>query len=223
MKDDLTSLEETLWFFANSQPYSAYVPVELNEFASQFGLDLRRACNVPAAADNFVATRFEKSISLLGRKLQTLHGPTLAVVEFFGWDTHHNQGSGTGRIARLLKCLDQGIGTLASSCAGLWDRTAIVIVSEFGRSVMTNQDGGTEHGIGAAALVVGGAVRGGRIVGDWPGLATPQLVYGNSVRPTIDFRSVLASILAAQFKLTEKQLAEIFPDSLPPIEGLLEI
>ena len=100
----------------------------------------------------------------------------------------------------------------------------VVVATEFGRTVATNGSGGTDHGTGGAALLFGGAVRGGRVLADWPGLADHQLFENRDLRPTLDTRQLLKGVLAAQFDLRRAELDQlVFPDSqnVPVLNGLL--
>ena len=105
-----------------------------------------------------------------------------------------------------------------------WDHTAVLVVTEFGRMVRGNGTGGTDHGVGGLALLAGGAVAGGRVAGDWPGLAPSQLLQGRDLRPTTDTRSVFKGVLADQLGVPESALEDaVFPKSrdAAPMRGLI--
>ena len=123
------------------------------------------------------------------------NGPCAAMVESTGWDTHANQVGPYGVLPRNLATLDRGIEALAVGLGPKWSSTAVAVVTEFGRTVAMNGTGGTDHGTGGAAFLVGGAVKGGRVVADWPGLQTASLYQGRDLRPTADLRSVLKAAL----------------------------
>ena len=91
-----------------------------------------------------------------------------------GWDTHVNQGNHKGQLANHLRPLGDGLAALASGLGRDWPDTVVVVLSEFGRTVHENGDGGTDHGHGNVIWVMGGNIRGGRIYGDWPGLAPAE-------------------------------------------------
>jgi len=139
----------------------------------------------------------------------------LAFASLGGWDTHVNQGKGKGQLANRLQPLGDGLAALARGLGTDWDDTVVVVISEFGRTVHENGNGGTDHGHGNVVWVLGGNVRGGRVYGDWPGLAKSQLYQGRDLAVTTDYRSVFAAILERHLGLADRQLAQIFP-GLPP-------
>lgn len=174
------------------------------------------------------ATRGEASFPALaaaaGAFLTHPAGPRLAVLELGGFDSHSLQGLPYGGLGRALRDLDAGLGMLRSRLGEAWAQTAVVATTEFGRTVAMNGSGGTDHGTAGAAFVLGGAVAGGRVVADWPGLAPGQLHEGRDLRPTRDLRSVWKGVLRDHLSLSERVLAdEVFPDtaSVPPLEGLV--
>ena len=141
-------------------------------------------------------------------------GPEIAVLEVGGWDTHANQGSSTGALANRLAGLDGGLSALRSGLGDDWDTTVVAIVTEFGRTVRVNGTRGTDHGTATAAILTGGAVNGGRVIADWPGLAAGNLYEGRDLRPTSDLRSLFKGVLADHLSLPEALLErDVFPDS----------
>jgi uncharacterized protein (DUF1501 family) len=151
-------------------------------------------------------------------------GPRVAALAFDGWDTHANEGGASGRLAQLLGGLDGAIAAFEGELGPRWKDTAIVAVTEFGRTVRINGTVGTDHGVGAAAFLAGGAVAGGRVIADWPGLKSADLYEGRDLKPTIDLRAVLKGVIADQFGLSSNALAEtVFPDTaaLKPMTGLI--
>lgn len=138
-----------------------------------------------------------------------------AFVALGGWDTHANQGNGTGQLANRLAPLGQGLATLAQRLGPVFDDTTIVVMSEFGRTARQNGNNGTDHGHGNVMWVLGGQVAGGKVYGDWQGLGEAQLHEGRDVPVSTDFRAVLAQISERHLKLSDKQLQLVFPD-LPP-------
>jgi uncharacterized protein (DUF1501 family) len=155
-------------------------------------------------------------------------GPQVAVLEMNGWDTHANQAAPQGALANNLRTLDASLAAMrevlaAPSAGGAWGRTVIVVVTEFGREVAINGTLGTDHGSGGAAFVLGGAVRGGRVLSDWPGLAKADRFEGRDLRITTDLRAVLRSVLHDQLQVSTAALdREVFPGSaaLPRLELL---
>ncbi len=162
--------------------------------------------------------------SAAGRMLRETNGARIAVLETTGWDTHANQGAERGLLASRLAALDNAIDALRSELGGAWKQTAVLIATEFGRTVAINGTRGTDHGTGTCAFLVGGAVKGGRVIADWPGLANTHLYQDRDLKPTLDLRSVCKGVLAEHMGVTEAQLeSKIFPDSraAKPIAGLL--
>ncbi|MEM9057145.1 MAG: DUF1501 domain-containing protein [Pseudomonadota bacterium] len=141
-------------------------------------------------------------------------GPRIAVVESGGWDTHANQGAVDGLLARKFSALDEGVLQLRRGLGGAWKRTVCMIVTEFGRTVKVNGTRGTDHGTGTVTVLAGGAVAGGRIIADWPGLAARNLFEGRDLYPSTDIRSLFKGVLAEHLDLPETLLErEVFPDS----------
>jgi uncharacterized protein (DUF1501 family) len=141
-------------------------------------------------------------------------GPRLAALALDGWDTHSHQGGATGTLATLLGGLDAGMAEFETGFGPLWSKTAIAVVTEFGRTVRINGNAGSDHGTGTVMLLVGGAVKGGRVVTDWPGLGPANLLAGRDLKPTIDVRSVLKGLLAEFHDLPERFLSDVvFPGS----------
>ena len=132
------------------------------------------------------------------------NGPRVAVVDTAGWDTHANQGTSQGRLARQLLMLGQALDTFKAELGPVWNRTVIVAATEFGRTVRINGTKGTDHGTGGAAFVMGGAVRGGRVIGEWPGLRGKGLYEGRDLLPTADIRGLCASVLIDHMGLAER-------------------
>ncbi len=150
-------------------------------------------------------------------------GPTVAMLELSGWDSHAQQAAENGRLTRNLKALDATLGALATGLGDRLDETVVVVASEFGRAVHANGTLGTDHGTGGVCFVMGGGVRGGRVHGDWPGLAPPALYEGRDLKPTTDLRAVLKAALHRQLGLARPALdAEVFPESaaVAPLAGL---
>jgi uncharacterized protein (DUF1501 family) len=151
-------------------------------------------------------------------------GPEIAVIEASGWDTHANQGGAKGILATRLAGLDQGLKSLADGLGPLWQQTAVLVVTEFGRTAAVNGTRGTDHGTGGCAFLVGGAVRGGRVIADWPGLSRTALLDNRDLKPTLDLRSVFKAVLDEHMHVDAATLAKrVFPDSsgARPLQGLI--
>lgn len=160
------------------------------------------------------ARQFGELMSVAARFLTADGGPTIAVVELGGWDTHANQGTSQGPLANRLAALDTGIANLRAGLGDAWQHSVVAVVTEFGRTVHVNGTRGTDHGTATAAILAGGAVRGGKVVADWPGLRDKDLYEGRDLQPTVDLRSVFKSVLLEHLDVPRGFLEDtVFPDS----------
>jgi uncharacterized protein (DUF1501 family) len=158
-----------------------------------------------------------------GEILGKRDGPRVASIDFGGWDTHINQLGEYSALNRNLRLLDRSVAALKEALGPAWRHTAVLIVTEFGRTVAPNGSSGTDHGTAGAAFAAGGAVRGGRVIADWPGLDERALHEGRDLRPTTDLRALFKAALIAQLGLGEAALeTQVFPGSasVRPLEGL---
>jgi uncharacterized protein (DUF1501 family) len=135
----------------------------------------------------------------------------IAFLQLGGWDTHINQGGSKGLLARNLGELSQGLATLQQELGAIYGNTQIVVMSEFGRTAKENGNGGTDHGHGNAMWLMGGATKGGKVYGQWPGLAPEQLYQGRDLQVTTDFREPIAKILTNHLGLNGSSTAKILP------------
>lgn len=162
------------------------------------------------------------SARVVARLLSDPEGPRTAVFSMGGWDTHANQGP---RLARQLESLGKALEAFSSEMTpAVWSRTAILVITEFGRTVAPNGTGGTDHGVGGVALLAGGAVRGGRVIADWPGLAERQRLDRRDLRPTLDVRSLTKGVLHEHLAIARSRLdTEVFPNSadVAPLRDLV--
>ncbi|WP_294266651.1 DUF1501 domain-containing protein [uncultured Sphingomonas sp.] len=159
--------------------------------------------------------------ALAARLIAPDNGARIAMIETGGWDTHAGQ---VGRLAAQLKGLDAMTGALKAGLGPLWAQTLVIVATEFGRTVRVNGTGGTDHGTASVAMLMGGAVRGGRVVADWPGLADATLYEGRDLKATGDVNAVIAGAVAQHYALEPaRALASLFPASRAtrPTEGLL--
>jgi uncharacterized protein (DUF1501 family) len=159
-----------------------------------------------------------------GKLLAAPDGPRIAVLEMGGWDTHVNQGAAQGRLAQNLAGYADGLDAFAKAMGEAWRETVLVAVTEFGRTVAVNGNDGTDHGTASVLLVMGGAVKGGRIAGDWPGLA--RLQDDRDLRVATDSRSVMKGILRDHLGADRAVLdRKVFPDTggLRPFDGLVRV
>ena len=146
-----------------------------------------------------------------GKLLAAPDGPRVAVFEAGGWDTHFGQ---IFRLRQQLGELAAGLMTFKDSLGPAWEKTAVIVVSEFGRTAAENGSRGTDHGVGGIALLLGGAVAGGRFAGDWPGLSERALYEGRDVQPTTDYRALLKAMLGDRLGLDEAFIEDkVFPGS----------
>ena len=151
-------------------------------------------------------------------------GPRIAALAFEGWDTHANEGGAKGRLAQLLGGLDGALAAFEQGLKPVWKDTVVMVVTEFGRTAKVNGTVGTDHGTGTVAFLVGGAVKGGRMIVDWPGLKPEQLYEKRDLKPTTDIRAVAKGVVADLFGISGPVLAEkVFPGSgsIGPMAGLV--
>jgi uncharacterized protein (DUF1501 family) len=161
-----------------------------------------------------------------GRLIAAPEGPRIAVLSVGGWDTHADQGSANGLLADVLTDLDLAIDDFRTVLGPAWQDTVMVAATEFGRTVQVNGDKGTDHGVGTVALLAGGAVNGGQVFGDWPGIAPADLFEGSDLTPTTDLRSVFKGVLSDHVGVASSLLdTTIFPDSAtdaPSFQNLIK-
>ena len=167
------------------------------------------------------AFRLPDAMAAAAKRMRGPDAARIAFVEDSGWDTHRGQQLA---LDRKFSELDAGLRAIRDGLGEEWSRTAVVIVTEFGRTVAANGSGGTDHGVGGVALLAGGAVRGGRVIGDWPGLSAGALLEGRDLRPTTDMRAMFKGLLAGHLAVPETALeTRIFPDSraVKPLSGVV--
>lgn len=139
-------------------------------------------------------------------------GAHIVWVEISGFDTHKSQGGTQGPLANKLAQFDQAISAFRRDLGPAFANVTLVTLTEFGRTLRENGAGGTDHGSASCMLVLGGAVRGGRLVGAWPGLDPASLRDGRELTVTTDYRAVLADLLSSQLGVDAAGLARVFPD-----------
>ena len=135
----------------------------------------------------------------------------LAFMAVGGWDTHANQGGASGQLANRLSPMASGLAALANRLGPALDDTVVVVMSEFGRTVHQNGNGGTDHGHGNVMWLMGGRIAGGKVHGQWPGLGAGSLYEGRDLAVTTDFRLVLAELLERHLLLSDARLSEVLP------------
>jgi len=159
--------------------------------------------------------------ALAAKLLAPVDGARIAMIETTGWDTHAGQRA---RLATQLKGLDAMVGALQQGLGPLWRDTLVLVATEFGRTVAINGTGGTDHGTGSMAMLIGGAVKGGRVAADWPGLKAAQLYQGRDLRPTTQLDALIGGAVAAHFGVApDRTMAALFPASakVAAIDGLI--
>ena len=156
-----------------------------------------------------------------GKFMSRADGPQIAFVEDTGWDTHAGE---VATLQRKLGELDAGLRKYHEAMGAAWDRTVVMVVTEFGRTAKVNGTGGTDHGTGGVSFLAGGAVAGGRVAGQWPGISSQDLNEGRDVHATTDMRALFKGVLAGHLLVPASALdTRVFPDSaaVRPIGGLL--
>jgi uncharacterized protein (DUF1501 family) len=177
-----------------------------------------------AAGAGQVRAYFAESAGTAAKFLARADGPRIGALAFDGWDTHAAEGALNGRLANLLGALDGAIAAVETEMKEAWRETVVAVITEFGRTARINGTEGTDHGTATVALLVGGALKGGRVVADWPGLKPAKLHEGRDLRPTTDLRAVLKGVLKDHLRVDGTALATtVFPDSagVKPMGGLL--
>lgn len=162
--------------------------------------------------------RFANLAEACGKMLVSNDDTHGAMLEFGGWDTHNAL---VPRLESQFKELDAGLAALRSALADDWKNTVVAIGTEFGRTAAVNGTRGSDHGTASALFIAGGAVKGGKVMGDWPGLAKDQLYEGRDLRPTSDIHSWLSTLLAQHWGLNANQLQNVFPEVAPVAIQLL--
>ncbi len=171
-----------------------------------------------------VLAYFNEAASGAARFMARPDGPRVGALAFDGWDTHANEGAAHGRLSALLGALDGALAAIESGMGDAWKETVVAVVTEFGRTARINGTEGTDHGTAAVALLAGGALKGGRVIADWPGLADTALYENRDLKPTTDLRAVIKGILRDHLRADERALASaVFPGSenVSPLGGLI--
>ena len=174
----------------------------------------------PAQVRAFFADAAGTAAKFLARE----DGPRIGALAFNGWDTHIDEGADSGRLATLLGALDGAIEAVHVSMGPVWSETVVTVITEFGRTARINGTNGTDHGTGTIALLAGGAIKGGRVIADWPGLKNAQLHEGRDLAATTDLRAVLKGLLKDHLRVTDQALAaNVFPGSgdVKAMDGLV--
>jgi uncharacterized protein (DUF1501 family) len=157
---------------------------------------------------------FAEAAGTAAKFLAQPDGPRVGALALDGWDTHYNEGIATGRLSQLLGSLDAALAAVETNMGPAWRETVVALVTEFGRTARINGTDGTDHGTATVALLVGGALKGGRVIADWPGLKPTDLYENRDLKPTTDLRAVLKGLLKDHLRADERALADnVFPGS----------
>jgi len=211
--------------------------VRLYSHDASLGPTLQRGIAASGMAEGMrpgsVSGMFERLAGTAGTFLARPDGPRIATIDFGNWDSHSDQnrrnvpGPGNanyaGRFPEMYLALDRGLAALKTELGTAWSSTTVLVVTEFGRTVHVNGTLGTDHGTAGAARLLGGAVRGGRVIADWPGLRERDLREGRDLEPTLDTRAVMKAILEGHLGLSAGAVEDqVFPDSrsIGPLDGL---
>ena len=190
-----------------SQLFKLYESDEQLKNSLKQGLQTRAMAE--GAMDGNKKAHFEALAKATGMLLRGENAPSAMMLEMGGWDTHDNE---VFRLGRQLKELDNGMAALKKELGSVWQNTLVVIATEFGRTVKVNGTMGTDHGTGTALFLAGGAVKGGQVLGEWPGLKTSELYEGRDLMPTSDVRSWIGSAMQQHWKMSDQAMTSVFPD-----------
>jgi len=197
---------------------------ELAAIAQTNGMGLSPERQGPRPAGAALRAYFAESAGGAAKFMARPDGPRVGALAFDGWDTHANEGASNGQLAMLLGALDGAIGAIETSMGDAWRETAVAVITEFGRTARINGTDGTDHGTATVALLAGGALKGGRVIADWPGVSERSLFEGRDLKPTMDLRAVLKGLLRDHLRADETTLASsVFPGSeaIKPFGGLV--
>jgi uncharacterized protein (DUF1501 family) len=182
------------------------------------------AARLPPPGIARVRAFFAEAAGTAARYLARPDGPRVGALGLVGWDTHVNEGAASGQLANLLGALDGALAAVETNMGESWRETVVAVVTEFGRTARINGTDGTDHGTGTVAVLVGGALKGGRVIANWPGLKPADLHENRDLRATTDLRAVLKGVLGDHLRVERTALAgAVFPGSgdVAPMEGLV--
>ena len=195
----------------------------LAQIARAGSMDGKPAQDQQAGIDQ-VHRYFAEAAGTAGKFLARADGPRVGALALDGWDTHFNEGIEKGRLSQLLSALDGALAAIETNMGPVWNETVVTLVTEFGRTARINGTDGTDHGTATVALLVGGALKGGRVVADWPGLKPAKLYEARDLAPTTDLRAVLKGVMRDHLRADERVLGrDVFPgsESVKPLGGLV--
>ena len=176
----------------------------------------------PENGAQYPTSRLGQSLQQIGQMLKANIGVEVLFVDCGGWDNHVNEGGAQGQLSNLLKDLGQGLAAFHQDMGDRMQDVVVVTMSEFGRTAKENGNRGTDHGHANCMFVMGGAVKGGRVYGKWPGLADHQLNDGRDLGLTTDFRAVLSEVLVRHVGVMD--MRTVFPgfDGASRFPGLIK-
>ena len=195
---------------ARASDPAAMAPTEGQQLPQGFGAQVR--------------AYFADAAGTAAKFLARADGPRIGALAFNGWDTHIDEGADSGRLATLLGALDGALAAVEKNMGEAWRETVVAVITEFGRTARINGANGTDHGTGTIALLAGGALKGGRVIADWPGLKNANLYEGRDLAATTDLRAVLKGLLKDHLRVTDQALGgNVFPGSagVKPMAGLV--
>jgi uncharacterized protein (DUF1501 family) len=191
--------------------------IGLTAIAREGGMDMNpkkangQLPQIPGAA---VRAYFAEAAGAAAKFMARADGPRIGALAFDGWDTHADEGAASGRLAALLGALDGAIAAVETGMNEGWKETVVAVITEFGRTARINGTEGTDHGTATVALLAGGAIKGGRVIADWPGLSETSLYEARDLKPTTDLRAILKGVLRDHLRVDELALASsVFPGS----------
>jgi uncharacterized protein (DUF1501 family) len=173
---------------------------------------------------DLIKAYFAEVAGAAGKVLGNADGPRVGALALDGWDTHANEGAVSGRLTNLLGALDSALGAIEQNMGPAWQETVVALITEFGRTARINGSDGTDHGTGTVVLLAGGALKGGRVIADWPGLKEADLHEKRDLKATTDLRAVLKGLLRDHLRVEDRVLAaDVFPgsDGVKAMDGLV--
>jgi uncharacterized protein (DUF1501 family) len=197
---------------------------KLAALAQEQGVEQRPASEITGPNVPQLRAYFADVIGAAAKFLAQPDGPRVGALALDGWDTHFNEGIARGQLAQLLGALDGALAAAKRNMGPAWRETVIVLVTEFGRTARINGSLGTDHGTATVVVLVGGALKGGRVIADWPGLKSAHLLEDRDLNPTTDLRAVLKGLLRDHLRADERVLAaDVFPSAteVKPLAGLI--
>ena len=169
----------------------------------------------PSNGASYGDNELANQLKTVARMIKLDAGLRVATVDYGGWDTHEYETDGNGGyIANMLSDLANGLSNFYLDLdSGYTDRLSVVVISEFGRRLVQNEDYGTDHGHGSVMFTLGGGVNGGQVYGTWPGLHNDQLYDHADLAITTDYRQVLSDLLTR--RMDETNISNVFPGFVP--------